>query len=82
MNELLNMASKYNPAFCPNGCGHSYNGTERKKNLKKHLIYACGQSPQFQCRICSRKFVRKCTLKTHLQYVHKLILNSECTYII
>lgn len=80
MNELINKASEFNPAFCPNGCGHSYNGTERKKNLKKHLLYACGQNPQFQCTVCSRKFVRKHTLKRHLLSIHKKILNSKiCT---
>ena len=74
MNELLNMASKYNPAFCPNGCGHSYNGTERKKNLKKHLIYACGQSPQFHCIYCQRQFRHKKSLQYHVSSVHKKII--------
>jgi len=79
MNELLNMASENDPAFCPNRCGHSYNGKERKKNLKKHLIYACGQNPQFQCVICSRKFARKHTLKSHLLSIHKRNYNSYLT---
>jgi len=73
MNKLLNMACEYDPAFCPNRCGHSYIGTERKKNLKKHLIYACGQNPKFQCKVCSRRFARKHTLKNHLLSIHKQI---------
>lgn len=75
MLDILNMASENDPAFCPNGCGHSYKGTERKHNLKKHLIYACGVNPKFECLICFRKFVRKHTLKHHLLALHNQIFN-------
>jgi len=76
MNELLNKASKNDPAICPNGCGHEYRGVDRKRNLKKHIIYACGVNPQFQCIICFKKFARKHTLKMHSISVHKFIYNS------
>lgn len=73
MIELINEAIKNDPALCPNGCGRSYKGTERKHNLKKHLIYACGVNPKFQCLICFRKFVRKHTLNNHMMTRHKQI---------
>lgn len=71
MNNLLNEAIERDPAFCPNNCGRSYKGTERKSNLKKHLIYACGVNPRFECSICCKKFVYKHTLKVHLYSIHK-----------
>jgi len=79
MMELLNKVSENDPVFCPNGCGHSYVGTHRKHNLKKHLTYACGQNPQFQCVICLRKFALKHTLKSHLLSIHKINYNSYLT---
>lgn len=74
MTKLINAACKNNPAFCPNNCGRSYKGTERKNNLKKHLVYACGVNPQFQCIICQKKFTYKSSLKGHLLMVHRQIL--------
>lgn len=71
MDELLCLASKYDPAFCPNNCGRSYKGTERKFNLKRHMIYACGVLPKFKCTICFRKFTYKTALKSHVICVHK-----------
>lgn len=71
MTELLYLACKYDPAFCPNGCGRSYKGVKRKWNLKQHLIYACGVLPKFECSICFKKFVRKCSLISHCICVHK-----------
>jgi len=75
MMELINEASKNDPVFCPNGCGHSYIGSHRKHNLKKHLIYACGKNPQFQCKVCSRKFFYKHALKSHLLTIHNKYLS-------
>ncbi|XP_050536206.1 uncharacterized protein LOC126902682 [Daktulosphaira vitifoliae] len=72
--NLLNIASRNDPAFCPKGCGHSYKGNDRKRNLKKHIIYACGVSPKFDCIFCSKKFFRKHTLKCHLLTIHRHIL--------
>lgn len=75
--ELLNTASENNPAFCPNGCGHSYKGTkkDRKNNLKRHMVYACGISPRFECIICLKKFTYKQSLKGHMLLVHRQILS-------
>lgn len=70
INELINEAVENDPALCPNGCGHSYKGTDRKHNLKKHMVYACGVNPKFQCDVCFKKFVRKQTLKFHLHAKH------------
>lgn len=52
MKKFLNIASRCDPAFCPNGCGRSYKGTERKSNLKRHLKYSCGKNPKFKCIVC------------------------------
>lgn len=72
---LLNIACKNNPAFCPNGCGHSYKGTERKKNLKKHMIYSCDVHPQFKCTFCQKELRYKHSLQYHLATVHSQIIN-------
>lgn len=55
---------------CPNDCGHSYKGTYRKKNLKRHLMFECGVEPQFQCPICQKRFSHKSNLKSHFWNVH------------
>lgn len=57
---------------CPNDCGHSYTGTYRKKNLKRHLMFECGVEPQFQCPICQKRFSHKSNLKKHVVLVHNL----------
>lgn len=67
---LLNKASRNDPAFCPNGCGRSYKGPERKGNLKKHMMYACGVNPQFNCMFCSKQLRYKHSLQYHLATVH------------
>ncbi|XP_022182823.1 uncharacterized protein LOC111042501 [Myzus persicae] len=67
MNKLLNMASENDPAFCPNGCGHSYKGTERKSNLKRHLKQSC---PKFQCTVCHKKYKKKASLLYHMMTIH------------
>jgi len=56
MNKLLNMASENDPAFCSNGCGHSYKGVKRKFNLVRHLKHLCGMHPKFQCIVCQNPF--------------------------
>lgn len=58
-----------NQAFglpCPNGCGRSYYGGNRKHNLKRHLKYACGTNPQFNCTFCRKQYKHKRSLKNHL----------------
>lgn len=71
---ILKEATKSDPAFCPNGCGRSYKGQERKKSLRQHMIYACGVSQQFQCLICLKKFTYKHSLRSHMAMVHHKIL--------
>lgn len=57
--------------YCPNNCGRSYVGYQRKSNLKRHLMTACGVEPKFQCPICYKKYSQKSTMKTHRILVHK-----------
>lgn len=71
MIELLNEACESDPASCPNGCGRSYTGPERKGILKTHLIYSCGVNPKFKCKICSKQLRHKHTLKYHMMSVHR-----------
>jgi len=52
---------------------HEYKGLDHKRNLKKHLIYACGVNSQLQCILYLKKFARKHTLKVHSISVHKLL---------
>lgn len=73
-NKSLNEACENNPAFCPNGCGRSYKGSERKKSLKKHMIYTCGVNPQFTCVFCPKEFRYKNSLKYHMMSVHQHIV--------
>jgi len=56
---------------CPNGCGRSYTGANRKNNLKHHLNYACGINPQFYCKFCGKQFRQKRSLQYHLATIHK-----------
>jgi hypothetical protein len=67
---LLNVSSKTDPALCPKGCGVSFRGTNRKQNLKKHMIYTCDVSPKFQCKLCQKKFKHKQSWKYHIFSVH------------
>lgn len=74
--ELLNEAITNNPAFCPNGCGHSYRGSvrRRKYNLKQHLIYVCGVKPQFKCAICQKRIRHRHSLRYHMATAHSYII--------
>jgi|UniRef100_A0A2S2Q8G5 hypothetical protein len=65
-----------NSLRCPNFCGRLYSGTQRKKNLKKHLKLECGVAPMFLCKICTRKFTRKENLKRHIILTHKTFKNT------
>lgn len=71
MNESLKSASVSDPAFCPNGCGRSYKGTQRKNNLKKHMMYTCGVNPQFKCTFCPKGFRYKHSLQYHIVSAHQ-----------
>lgn len=74
MTKLWKMAIADDPALCPNGCGRSYKGNERKYHLKRHLIYACGVNPQFECTLCPKQFRYKQSLQYHLLSTHKNVL--------
>jgi len=67
----LTEACENDPAFCPNGCGRSYKGQERKGSLKKHMMYSCGVHPQFKCIFCSKQLRYKQTLQYHLMNIHQ-----------
>lgn len=71
MNKALNTASENDPAFCPNECGRSYKGEQRKHNLKKHMIYTCGVNPKFKCTFCPRRFRSKQSLLYHIGSTHQ-----------
>lgn len=72
MTEALNLASVNDPAFCPNGCGRLYKGTDRKNSLRKHMIYKCGVHPKFKCVICHKMLRYKNSLQYHMRSVHQL----------
>lgn len=69
----LQKSDKNDRIYCPNNCGHSYTGTYRKKNLNRHFMYECGVEPQFPCHLCQKRFSQKCSLKKHVNFVHKAI---------
>ncbi|KAH1002485.1 hypothetical protein HUJ04_008569 [Dendroctonus ponderosae] len=52
-----------------------------KWNLFRHLKYECGVAPQFVCKLCSKAFTQKSSLKNHVAYVHgyQLIINATAT---
>lgn len=68
----LDDISKLNPAVCPNiNCMRQYKGEQRKKLLKRHLIYECGVPKQFKCFQCHKEFAQKYSLKKHMVIVHR-----------
>lgn len=71
IDDLLDMAIQYDPAFCPNGCGCSYIGTGRKNNLKKHITNMCGVNNKFQCKLCQKRLRQKRSLKYHMATAHR-----------
>ncbi|XP_025421375.1 zinc finger and BTB domain-containing protein 45-like [Sipha flava] len=74
MNELLDWCSMPDPAICPNSCGHFYKGINRKKLLRRHMVYECGTPSKFECPICTKRFTRKSNMKTHVYSVHRTII--------
>ncbi|KAF6203301.1 hypothetical protein GE061_003719 [Apolygus lucorum] len=72
-----------------NQCESTLNGTNGKglvcercqrsyqtvSSLNAHKKYICGVDPQFECRICSKKFKQKGSLKMHLAQIH-LVFNE------
>ena len=48
-------------------CGRSYASTG---NLKRHLKYECGVSPQFPCPLCNKKFQHRHSVKIHVVSTH------------
>lgn len=77
MLESLNLWSINDPALCPNGCGVSFKGVQRKKNLKKHISYVCGVSPKFQCMFCQKKFKQNDSRKYHMVTFHHQSIQSN-----
>lgn len=71
---LLEMDS--DQAVCPNNCGHSYKGINRKKLLRRHMVYECGTPSKFGCPICMKRFTRKSNMKTHVTVVHNVRMQS------
>ncbi|KAE9535059.1 hypothetical protein AGLY_008351 [Aphis glycines] len=55
---------------CPNGCGRSYTGANRKNNLKHHLNYACGINPQFYCKFC----VKYLNLLKNIEFFFQMVV--------
>lgn len=62
------------PMFCPNICGRSYRGKNRKGNLKRHLSFECEVMSLFKyrCDICLKIYTRKETLTTHRVNSHNV----------
>lgn len=73
IGELQKM-TRFDRIYCPNQCGHSYMGTSRKKNLRRHMMFDCGIEPQFQCPLCSKRFSQKCGMKLHGLRIHQINL--------
>lgn len=72
----LDALSQSNPAMCPNvNCMRKYNGMQRKKLLKRHLMYECGVPKQFRCFECNKKFAKNYSLKQHMINVHRLLFH-------
>lgn len=63
--EVLTKLSKTDPAICPNKCGHSYKGKNRKAHLKRHLVSECGVPKKFKCNLCFKQFAYNTSLKKH-----------------
>lgn len=56
---------------CSNKCGKSY---KHKRTLRYHMIYECGGKKLFSCYICKKEFTQNGNLKTHLLFIHKVIV--------
>lgn len=77
MIESLNLASLNDPAFCPNGCGRSYRGMDRRNSLKTHMIYKCGVNPKFKCVVCQKELRYKNSLQYHMVSAHKQFITKR-----
>lgn len=55
---------------CVNNCGRTYRS---RGGLTNHLKYDCGKDPQYECKICGRKFRQKGNFLTHEISVHSRI---------
>lgn len=56
--------------MCPNNCGRHY---KYKGDLQRHFTKECGVKRQYLCKICSKAFKRKDSLKEHCILVHKFL---------
>lgn len=59
---------------CVNGCGRKY---RHRRSMLKHIKFECGEKKQFKCRYCGRNFAHKYTVRTHLAYVHRIVMGDE-----
>jgi len=76
-NELLERCAMSDPAICPSGCGHFYKGINRKKLLRRHMVYECGTPSKFKCPICTKRFTRKSNMRTHVIHIHNTSIWSK-----
>ncbi|XP_014474778.1 PREDICTED: zinc finger protein Xfin-like, partial [Dinoponera quadriceps] len=52
---------------CPS-CHRSF---KRKNSLSRHLLYACGQNPRFECPYCSHRCKLRSDVYRHVRANHK-----------
>ncbi|XP_016662409.1 longitudinals lacking protein, isoforms A/B/D/L-like [Acyrthosiphon pisum] len=79
MNELLNKASKNDPAICPNGCGHEYK--ELSCSWLTQLNWITQLDPASCPNKCGKLYrgpYRKHHLRQHLVYECGVIPKFQC----
>ncbi|KAJ8924922.1 hypothetical protein NQ315_001079, partial [Exocentrus adspersus] len=54
------------------GCATCKKIYVQKKTLGRHLRFDCGQSPKFQCQVCSKKFKHGYILLKHIRRTHNI----------
>lgn len=48
-------------------CGRVY---KHRGNLRRHEVYECGKTPQFECPHCVKRFHQQSNLKRHIDTLH------------
>ncbi|XP_033231815.1 zinc finger protein 681-like [Belonocnema kinseyi] len=54
-------------------CGRNY---KTKRYLVLHTKFDCGVMPQFACKLCGKRFTRKCNVTRHMNSVHMRLANA------